>query len=37
MKGLLRFFPDTFKNKDDILLWDYLAFERTKLANERTL
>ena len=26
-----------FENKDDIILRDYLALERTKLANERTL
>ncbi len=37
MPDFLRFFPDIFKNKDEILLRDYLALERTKLANERTL
>ncbi len=26
-----------FTNKEDIILRDYLALERTKLANERTL
>lgn len=26
-----------FKNREDIILRDYLAMERTKLANERTL
>jgi putative membrane protein len=26
-----------FKNKEEIILRDYLALERTKLANERTL
>lgn len=26
-----------FKNEDDIILRDYLALERTKMANERTL
>ena len=33
------FFSKTklFENKDDIILRDYLALERTKLANERTL
>jgi putative membrane protein len=28
---------DSFENKEDIILRDYLALERTKLANERTL
>jgi putative membrane protein len=27
----------TFENKEEIILRDYLALERTKLANERTL
>lgn len=29
-------FRDIFDNKDKIILRDYLALERTKLANERT-
>lgn len=31
------FFKKIFKNKDEIILRDYLALERTRLANERTL
>ncbi|MFO7828293.1 MAG: DUF202 domain-containing protein [Bacteroidales bacterium] len=31
------FFNQIFKNKDEIILRDYLALERTRLANERTL
>lgn len=27
----------TYENKDEIIFHDYLALERTKLANERTL
>ncbi len=30
-------FVDKFTNKEDIILRDHLALERTKLANERTL
>ena len=30
-------FSSTFQNQDEIILRDYLALERTKLANERTL
>lgn len=30
-------FSHQFKNKEEIILRDYLALERTKLANERTL
>ncbi len=30
-------FSSKFQNQDDIILRDYLALERTKLANERTL
>ncbi|MDD2277497.1 MAG: DUF202 domain-containing protein [Bacteroidales bacterium] len=30
-------FKHIFTNKEDIILRDYLALERTKLANERTL
>lgn len=33
----LQFFTNIFKNKNEIILRDYLALERTKLANERTL
>ncbi|MBN1767881.1 MAG: DUF202 domain-containing protein [Prolixibacteraceae bacterium] len=32
-----KLFTDIFKNKEAIVLRDYLALERTKLANERTL
>ncbi len=28
---------EKFKNREEIILRDYLALERTKLANERTL
>jgi putative membrane protein len=30
-------FSNKFQNQEDIILRDYLAMERTKLANERTL
>ena len=30
-------FSNKFQNQDEIILRDYLALERTKLANERTL
>lgn len=30
-------FSSKFENRDEIILRDYLAMERTKLANERTL
>lgn len=30
-------FKHIFSSKEDIILRDYLALERTKLANERTL
>ncbi len=30
-------FSSKFQNQDEIILRDYLAMERTKLANERTL
>jgi len=30
-------FTDDYQNKDEIILRDHLALERTKLANERTL
>jgi putative membrane protein len=30
-------FSNQFQNREDIILRDYLALERTKLANERTL
>ncbi|MBN2425853.1 MAG: DUF202 domain-containing protein [Calditrichaceae bacterium] len=33
----LNFFKDVFDTKEPIILRDYLALERTKLANERTL
>ena len=33
----LNIFTTIFRNKDQIILRDYLALERTKLANERTL
>jgi putative membrane protein len=33
----MKLFKDIFKNKDEIILRDYLAIERTRLANERTL
>lgn len=33
----LKFFTNVFTHKDEIILRDYLALERTKLANERTL
>lgn len=36
LKEIIRF-GNTFKNKDFIILRDFLALERTKLANERTL
>jgi putative membrane protein len=37
MPGWLKLFDDIFDNKEEIILRDYLALERTKLANERTL
>jgi putative membrane protein len=37
MHGFPGFFSGIFKNKEEIILRDYLALERTKLANERTL
>lgn len=33
----LRIFGNIFKNKEEIILRDYLAIQRTRLANERTL
>ncbi len=36
IKELIRF-TDEYQNKEDIILRDHLAIERTKLANERTL
>lgn len=30
-------FSNKFENREEIILRDYLAMERTKLANERTL
>jgi len=30
-------FTEDYKNKEDLILRDHLAMERTKLANERTL
>jgi putative membrane protein len=35
-KKIIRF-TDDYHNKEDIILRDHLAMERTKLANERTL
>lgn len=35
MKGILRF-GYRFVNKEEIILRDFLAMERTRLANERT-
>ena len=35
-KKLITFTKD-YQNKEDIILRDHLAMERTKLANERTL
>jgi putative membrane protein len=35
-KNLIRFTQD-YDNKEEIILRDHLAMERTKLANERTL
>ena len=32
-----KLFTDIFETKESIILRDYLALERTKLANERTL
>lgn len=32
-----KIFKPIFRNRDQIILRDYLALERTKLANERTL
>lgn len=36
MKSVLKLTPE-FENKEDIILRDYLALERTRLANETTL
>jgi putative membrane protein len=36
IKGLIKFTAD-YQNKEEIILRDHLALERTKLANERTL
>lgn len=36
IKELIKF-TDDYKNKEEIILRDHLAVERTKLANERTL
>lgn len=36
LKKLTKFTED-YENKEDIILRDHLAMERTKLANERTL
>jgi putative membrane protein len=33
----MKLFPIKFRNREDIILRDYLALERTRLANERTL
>jgi len=33
----LRLFTHRFENQEQIILRDYLALERTRLANERTL
>lgn len=33
----MRLFGHTFENREQIILRDYLALERTRLANERTL
>lgn len=33
----IKIFGQIFKQRDEIILRDYLALERTKLANERTL
>ncbi len=32
----IKIFGQIFENRDEIILRDYLALERTKLANERT-
>lgn len=37
MLNYFNLFGNIFRNKDEIILRDYLALERTKLANERTL
>ena len=37
MIGKYKIFGEIFNSKDEIVLRDYLALERTKLANERTL
>lgn len=34
---MISLFRNIFQNKDAIILRDYLALERTRLANERTL
>jgi putative membrane protein len=33
----IRFLGQVFEQRDEIILRDYLALERTKLANQRTL
>lgn len=33
----LQLFKEVYENKEEIILRDYLALERTRLANERTL
>jgi putative membrane protein len=37
MPKRISFFNHIFDSREDIILRDYLALERTKLANERTL
>lgn len=36
MFSKVKLFQHIFENKDEIILRDYLALERTKLANQRT-
>lgn len=36
MKNILKF-TDDFENHEEIILRDFLALQRTRLANERTL
>lgn len=36
LRNLIKF-TENYENKDEIILRDHLAMERTKLANERTL
>ncbi len=33
----IELFKEVYENKEEIILRDYLALERTRLANERTL